>query len=118
MYIYIYYVCVYNRSMNPSFQRFYIYRYRSYPTDPPARLTAGVSVSLDTTEPVEDLSLLRLIPPHLRDNIVQVSQLLSLYNNVWIHQGRTLVKIFRETIHLAVCSTFTARGVRGACCLD
>ena len=50
----------------------HVCRYRSYPADPPARLTAGVPVSIHTTEPVEDLSPLRLIPPHVRDSIVQV----------------------------------------------
>ena len=46
--------------------------YQSYPPDPPAHLTAGVSITLHTTEPVEDLSLLKLLPPHIRNSIVQV----------------------------------------------
>jgi len=46
--------------------------YQSYPTDPPARLTAGVDITLQSTEWVKDPTMFKLLPPQVRDSIVQV----------------------------------------------
>ena len=49
-----------------------LFSYRTYPSDAPAQLTAGVTITQKATEPVKDERIRSLLPERSRDNIVQV----------------------------------------------
>ena len=65
--------CIQEVAITPSL----VYSYRSYPSDPPARLMAGLPITIHSTRSVEDPSLLILILSHLGDNICPGIMLIS-----------------------------------------
>lgn len=74
--------CIIILKHSPHFSPPHLCSYRSYPLDVPARLTAGVDITALTTESIKSPSLLRLLPSHARNNIVQVDVHTQSFNSL------------------------------------